>query len=394
MGNMMYNPTQPVQYQPCFIPPPQPTNHGMYFNNQIQSYNIPQSYSIPQQYIPVPTNRGFRPHVGMGQPSNVPYIIHQDYIPVANSGYPHTVGGAPPIQPQTRPVTYEMPSVQQAQFVPQFSKPPRHVSAFVQNRAGTVNQQTYCEPRQTSPSHSISCEGREAPRVPEKSEEQCEIPVQPSPKEELSEFNTPKSDDAGTNLITHERVPTPVPPQLLDDAQTTESDVVHSPSEITLVPSPLSSDGMQTVCSSPVLSDSEEGELTATEDDHIPTKDTSSPSEFTLTCSPVERVEPEHPYDNESTVPNQEQHIYGSIEICNSDTMPGNASPPHQRSIRSLIDTPVYNTSHSRVLCQLSQSSGSSARHCNGIRNRPLTTHYRQLFKPIPSSTKTEDKAN
>ena len=391
----MYNPTQPVQYQPCFIPPLQPTNHGMYFNSQVQPYSIPQSYSMPQQYIPVPTNRGFRPHIGMGQPSNVPYIMHQDYIPVANSGYPHSVGGIPPIQPQTRPVTYEMPPVQQAQFVPQFPKPPRHVSSFVQNRAGVVNQQTYYEPKQTSPSYNISCEGGEEPKIPEKLEEQCEIPVQSSPEEELSELNKPKTDDAGMISITHERVPTPVPPQLLDDVQSTEGDVVHSPSEITLVPSPLSSDGMQTVCSSPVFSDNEEEVLTATEDDQIPTKDTGSPSEYALTCSSIERVEPEHPYDNESSKPsNQEQHIYGSIEICNSDTMTGNSSQPHQRSIRSLIDTPVYNTSHSRVLCQLSQSSGSSAQHCNGIRKRPLTTHFRQLFKPIPSSTKTEDKSS
>lgn len=350
---------------------------------------------MPQQYIPVPTNRGFRPHIGMGQPSNVPYIMHQDYIPVANSGYPHSVGGVPPIQPQARPVTYEMPPVQQAQFVPQFPKPPRHVSSFVQNRTEIVNQQTYYEPKQTSPAHNISCEGGEALKVPEKSEEQCEVRVQSSPEEELSKMNTPKTDDTGMISITHERVPTPVPPQLLDDVQSTDSDVVHSPSEITLVPSPLSSDGMQTVCSSPVFSDNEEEVLTATEDDQIPTKDTGSPSEYALTCSSVERVEPEHPYDNENTKPsNQEQHSYGSIEVCNSDTMTGNVSQPHQRSIRSLIDTPVYNTSHSRVLCQLSQSSGSSARHCNGIRKRPLTTHYRQLFKPIPSITKTEDKSN
>ena len=424
IGNMMPYPTQPVQYQPCFIPPLQPANHGMYVNSQVQSYSI-----VPQQYIPLPTNRGFRPHVGMGQPSNVaPYMMHQDYMQVPNSGFLNPMGGAPPLQPpqtHTRPATFEMPSVQQAQFIAHCPKPPRHISAFAQKRAGLFNQQVCCEHSEASLPHIISStEARgDVPKVPTKLEEQCEITIQSSQEEQSAELHKPKTETVSS---TCERAPTPAPQHLLEEAEDSEADVAHSPSETTLVPSPTSSDGVQTVCNSPfrpVLSDSEEEELTATEDDQIPTKDTGGPSELTLACSSVERLEPEQPYDSaiikESTKPSeQEQHnvcskprllkkeelcsvqtknptVSGSAKIDrNTCTFSANQSQHHQRSIRSLIDTPVYNTSHSRVLCQLSQSSGSSARQCDGIRKRPLTTHFRQLFKPLPSNSKTEGKTN
>lgn len=426
IGSMVPYPTQPtVQYQPCFIPSLQPTNHGMYFNSQVQSYSI-----VPQQYIPVPTNRGFRPHVGMGQPSNVPYIMHQDYVPVANSGFPHTVGGPPPLQPQThtRPAAmYEMPSVQQHQFVPQYSKPPRHVSAFAQSRVGLFNHQAYYEHSETSLSQNILCEARDTPKLPAKSGEQCGITVVHSPQEEqLAEMNKPKTD-TNTASTTTEPVPAPTQLPLIEDAETLEADVTHSPSETTLVPSPSSSDGIQTVCNSPfcpVLSDSDEEGVTAAEDDQIPTKDTGGASELTVACSSVERLEPEHPYDNEvnkeSTKPckprplkNDELSsrsapslviqgvegtahyptVTGSVEMCHSN-MDRNTTRARQQSIRSLIDTPVYNSSHSRVLCQLSQSASSSSRPRNGNAKHPLTTHFRQLFKPIPCSTKTEHKVN
>lgn len=418
IGNMMPYPTQPaMQYQPCFIPPLQPTNHGMYINNQVPSYSI-----VPQQYIPVPTNRGFRPHVGMAQPSTMPYMIPQDYMPVANSGFPQPLAGAPPIQPQTRPITYEIPPVQQTQFAPQYPKPTRHISAFVQSRPpAIINQQAYEHTETNLAPRNISCEGVETPKQPEKLEEQCEISAQSSSEEGTDELHKPNTDTVEMPSATCEHVPTPsplpLPLPLIEDEETIDElpDIQHSPSETTLVPSPLSSDGMRTVCNSPfcpVLSDSDEEELTAGEDDQIPTKEISSSSEYTLAFSSVERLEPEHPYDNESTKPSTPElqlckpkpvrkddlnaHSVANIppEICNSNTIRGNQSEQQQRSIRSLIDTPVYNTSHSRVLCQLSQLSGSSPRQCKAVKRRPLTTHFRQLFQPMPSSTKPEGKTN
>ena len=58
-----------------------------------------------------------------------------------------------------------------------------------------------------------------------------------------------------------------------------------------------------------------------------------------------------------------------------------NQDHQHQRSIRSLIDTPVYNTAHSRVLSQLTQPNCTIVRPRKGVVQRPLTTHFRQLFK-------------
>lgn len=430
IGNMMTYPTQPtMQYQPCFIPPPpppapvQPTSHGMYYNSPVQSYNV-----MPQQYIPVQANRGFRPHVSMVQPSNVPYVMHQDYVPVAGSGFPtHRIPGphnppvgTPSIQLQTRPVAFEIPSVHHTQFIPHYSKPSQHFATFIQNRPETSDQQAaqyeYTEANLVT---NICSERREAEKILEKEEEKGESPLQSSsPGEEQTESHQTTTETVTVSVATGERIPTPIPLpmfQELDDAQTTD-EVNHSPSETTLVPSPLSSDGVQTLCNSPIhadLSDSEE-ELAAHEDDQIPTKDTSRPIEFTLVCSSVERLEPEHPYDLQNNKPvNQEQHICdklqpsredepcssdpavsGSFEKCSSVSSHTNQSQYYHRSIRSLIDSPVYNTSHSTVLCQLTQSSNSLTGPCIEIRRRPLTTHFRQLFKPISPTNKAQDKAN
>lgn len=430
IGNMMPYPTQPtMQYQPCFISPPppptpvQPTSHGMYYNSPVQSYNV-----MPQQYIPVQANRGFRPHVGMGQPSNVPCVMHQDYVPVAGSGFPtHRVPGphnqlvgTPSIQLQTRPVAFEIPSVHQAQLVPHYSKPSQHFATFIQNRPETSDQQVaHCEHTQANLITNISSERRETEKIQEKKEEKAENLLQSSsPEEEQTESHQPTTETVTVSVAIGERVPTPIPLpmfQELDDAQTTD-EVKHSPSETTLVPSPLSSDGVQTLCNSPIhadLSDSEE-ELTTNEDDQIPTKDTNRPIEFALVCSSVERLEPEHPYDLENNKPfNQEQHtcdklqpskehepcssdqaVSGSFEKCSSVSLRTNQNQYYHRSIRSLIDSPVYNTSHSTVLCQLTQSSNSLTGPCIEIRRRPLTTHFRQLFKPMSPTNKTQDKAN
>ena len=352
--------------------------------------------------------------------------MHQDYVPVANSGFPaHSLPGPhnPPVglpsfQLHTRPVSYEVPSVQHAQFVPQYSKPTQHFATFIQNRPETVDQQAHYEHTETSLTHSMSTEGRgEMQKIPEKEEKKREIAFDSSSPQEEAELHQSKTETATVSVTTSERVPTPVPQpmfQVLEDEQNTD-EVTHSPSETTLVPSPLSSDGIQTLCNSPIhpdLSDSDEEELTANEDDQIPTKDTSCPGEYTLVCSSVERLEPEHPYDVQSSKPADQEKclceklqptreepcsvdpvVSNSFERCDSNSIQGNQSQNHHRSIRSLIDSPVYNTSHSTVLCQLTQSSSSPAQPCIGIRRRPLTTHFRQLFKPISPGNKTQDKA-
>lgn len=439
IGSMMPSyATQPLQYQPCFMPPLQHTNQGMYFNSQVQSYSV-----VPQQYIPV-ANQGFRQHFMMRQPPNIPYIMHHDYVPVANSGYSHT----PSLQPQfvpsdlhTREAVYEMSTVQHGQFVPQYPKPIQQMSTIGQRRAGFFNQQP-----------SIVREEREIPKILPNSEEQAGIKVVHSLKEEKSielhkPVNYPESS-ADTASTTCEQAPTPLHLQLLDEEEPIPADTSHSPSETTLVPSPLSSDGVQTVCNSPfcpVQSDTEENEWTATEDDQIPTKDTDD--EATLSHSTVEpcylenieRLEPEQPYDNATTKPSNEEHhnsyyktnpllnkdmcsvqnvaissssLVGevrsqysftkdSVETCiasESITSANQNQRRHQQQpIRSLIDTPVYNTAHSRVLSQLTQpndSRHSSVRPHKGTMQRPLTTHFRQLFKPIPHSSKKEGKGN
>ena len=119
VGNMMQYPTQPLQYQACYMSPVQHSNHGMYFNNQIQSYNM-----VPHQYVPVP-NRGFRQHFPMGQPPNVPYAMPHECVPVANSGFAHPAGGMVhpqfiPPDPHAREAVYEMSIFQQAQYIPQY----------------------------------------------------------------------------------------------------------------------------------------------------------------------------------------------------------------------------------------------------------------------------------
>lgn len=437
IGSMMPSyATQPLQYQPCFMPPLQHTNQGMYFNSQVQSYNV-----VPQQYIPVPS-QGFRQHFVMRQPPNVPYIMHHDYVPVANAGYSHTMGGTPSLQPQlipsdlhTREAVYEMSTVQHGQYVPQYSMPIQQMSAFDQRRGGIFNQQ-----------QSIVREEREIPKILPNSEEQGGINVFHSLQEEQSSelykpVNCPRSS-ADTVTAMSEQGPTPLQLNLLDEAEPTQADASHSPSETTLVPSPFSSDGVQTVCNSPfcpVQSDTEENELTAMEDDQIPTKDTSD--EVTISHSTVEpcyldnieRLEPEQPYDNKAIKPsNEEQYSFhktkhllqedmcsvenvaihsssllcevtsqysstkDSLETCVASesitSAKQNQRCHHQRPIRSLIDTPVYNTAHSRVLSQLTQPNHSSVRPHKGITQRPLTTHFRQLFKPIPFSCKKEVK--
>lgn len=446
IGNMMPYPTQPLQYQPCFMPPLQHTNHGMYFNSQVQSYSI-----VPQQYIPV-ANRGFRQHVTMGQPPNVPYIMHHDYVPVANSGFTaHAMGGAPSLHPQfvpsdlhTREALYEMSTVQQAHYVPQYPKPVQQIPAFVQRRPAIFNQQA-----------SVAREEREIPKILPNSEEQCGINVVHSLQEEQSsEKHKPVScprSDANTVAIVCEPAPTPLHLHLLDDTESMQTDVSHSPSETTLVPSPSSSDGVQTVCNSPpVESDTEEDELTATEDDQIPTKDTRvevtllphSTVEVCYLDNYVEKLEPEQPYDNATIQPASNQERYNSSgqtkplmkeELCSVQNMDISSSSlvtqgsevtskhsfskdsaetcissenissanqnqrhPNKQSIRSLIDTPVYNTAHSRVLSQISKPNSSSARPHKGIANHPSsTTHFKQLFtEPVPFSTKKDDKGS
>ena len=424
--------TQPLQYQPCFIPPLHHSNQGMYFNNQVQSYSV-----VPQQYIPM-ANQGFRQHFMMRQPSNVPYIMHHDYVPVANSGFSHTMGGTPSLQPQfvpndvyTREAVYEMPSVQHAQYVPQQPRPMQQMPTFGQRKVGVgFNQQPL-----------IAREEREVAKILPNSEDQGGIDVAHSLQEEQSsELQTAvdcsrSTGSTDTVSTMHEQAPNPLDQQLSDDVEPIQADVLHSPSETTLVGSPVSSDGTQTVCNSPFgsdPSDTEEDELTATEDDQIPTKDTSDEVTIPQSSEPryldnVERLEPEQPYDNVSALklPSQEEQ-YNSYsktkpllkeELCSvqnvaisspalvsevtrqhsssndsaetcitseSNTSSNqNQDRHHQRSIRSLIDTPLYNVAHSRVLSQLTQPNNSVMRPPKGVMQRPLTTHFRQLFKQI-----------
>ena len=423
MGSMIPSyATQPLQYQPCFIPPLQHSNQGMYFNSQVQSYSV-----VPQQYIPV-ANQGFRQHFMMRQPSNVPYIMHHDYVPVANSGFSHTMGSTPSIQPQfvpndfyTREAVHEMPTVQHAQYVPKQPRPIQQMPAFGQRRVGvSFNQQPL-----------IAREEREVAKISPNSEDKGGRDVAHSLQEQQSiELQTgvdcPRSSTDTVSTM-HEQTPTPVDQQLSDDAEPTQADVLHSPSETTLVGSPLSSDGVQTVCNSPFgsdPSDTEKDELTATEDDQIPTKDTSEEVMVPQSSEPcyldnVERLEPEQPYDNVTLKPpcqDEQDNSYGKTkpslkeELCSvqsvaisSSTLVAEVTRQHsssndsaeacitresstssnQRSIRSLIDTPVFNTAHSRVLSQLTQPNNSMVRPCKGVMQRPLTTHFRQLFKQI-----------
>ena len=427
MGSMMPSyATQPLQYQPCFIPPLQHSNQGMYFNSQVQSYSV-----VPQQYIPM-ASQGFRHHFMMRQPSNVPYIMHHDYVPVANSGFSHTMGGAPSIQPQfvpndfyTREAVYEMSTVQHAQYVPQ---QPRLIQPALGQRivGASLNSQPL-----------IAREERELAKIFLNSEDQGGIDVADSLQEEQSSELKPTGDCSRSSTDTastvHEQAPSPLDQKLSDDAELLQADVSHSPSETTLVGSPLSSDGVQTVCNSPFGSDPsdiEEDELTAKEDDQIPTKDTSDEVPIPQSLEPchldnVERLEPEQPYDVTLKPPSQAEQ-YNSYskskpslkeELCSvqnvaisSSTLVAdvtqhhsssndraeacttsqsntssdqNQERKHQRSIRSLIDTPVFNTAHSRVLSQLTQSNNSMVRTHKGVVQRPLTTHFRQLFKQI-----------
>lgn len=429
MGSVMPSyATQPLQYPPCFIPPLHHSNQGMYFNNQVQSYSV-----VPQQYIPM-ANQGFRQHFMMRQPSNVPYIMHHDYVPVANSGFSHTMGGTSSLQPQlvpndfyTREAVYEMPSAQHAQYVPQQPKPIQQMSALGQRRVGvSLNQQPL-----------IAREEREIAKIFPNSEDQGGADVAQSLQEEQSsEIQTavdcPRSS-ADTVSITHEQAPAPQNQQLSDDVEPIQADVLHSPSDTTLVGSPLSSDGVPTVCNSPLgsdPSDTEEDVLTATEDDQIPTKDTSDEVTIPQPAEPcyldnVERLEPEQPYDNVMLKLSSQEEQYKSYgktkpslkeELCSvqnvaisspalvaevtrqhsssndstetcitseSNTSANqNQDHHHQRSIRSLIDTPVYNTAHSRVLSQLTQPN-TMVRPRKGVVQRPLTTHFRQLFKQV-----------
>lgn len=428
MGSMMPSyATQPLQYPPCFIPPLHHSNQGMYFNSQVQSYSV-----VPQQYIPM-ANQGFRQHFMMRQPSNVPYVMHHDYVPVANSGFSHSMGGTPSIQPQlvpndfyTREAVYEMPSSQHAQYVPQQPRAIQQMSALGQRRIGVSNNQ---QPL-------IAREEREIAKILPKSEDQGGTDVAQSLKEEQSSelqtaVESPRSS-ADTVPTMREQAPTPVDQQLSDDVEPIQADVLHSPSEATLVGSPISSDGVQTVCNSPFGSDhsnTEEDELTATEDDQIPTKDTSDEVTIPQSSEPcyldnVERLEPEQPYDDVMLkLPSQEEQFnscgknkpFLKEELCSVQNVaisspalvaevtrqhsPSNDSAEtcitsesntsanqnqdcqQQRSIRSLIDTPVYNTAHSRVLSQLTQPNNSMVRPRKGVMQRPLTTHFRQLFK-------------
>ena len=432
MGSMMPSyTTQPLQYQPCFVPPLHHSNQGMYLNSQVPSYSV-----VPQQYIPM-ANQGFRQHFMMRQPSNVPYVVHHDYVPVVNPGFSHTMGGTPSLQPQfvpndfyTRDAVYEMSSAQHAPYAPQQPRPIQQMSTIGQRGVGlTFNQQP-----------SIAQEEREVAKIFPNSKVQSGIDVANSLQEEQSSesqtaVDCPKST-ADTVSVMHEQASTPPDQQLSDDEETIQADVFNSPSETTLVGSPLSSDGAQTVCNSPFgsdPSDTEEDELTATEDDQIPTKDTSD--EVTIPQSSescyldnVERLEPEQPYDSVTLkLPSQEEQYspYGktkpslkeelcciqnvpisssaliaevtpsrqhsssndSVEACitsESNTSSNqNQDHHHQRSIRSLIDRPVYNNAHSRVLSHLTQPNNSMVRPRMGVMQRPLTTHFRQLFKQI-----------
>lgn len=435
IGSMMPSyATQPLQYQTCFMPPLQHTNQGMYYNNQVQSYSV-----VPQQYIPM-ANQGFRQHLMMRQPPNVPYLVHHDYVAVANSGYSHMMTGTPSLQPQfipsdfhTREAVYEMSSVQHGPYVPQYPKPLQQVPAFGERRTEILNQQP-----------SMVREERGSPKVLPNSEEQGGINFSQSLKEEQSSDLHKSCSSADTVTTMCDQAPTPLHLYLLDEAEPVQADASHSPSETTLVPSPSSSDGAQTVCSSPfhpVHSDTEENELTTTEDDQIPTKDTNDEVTFShSTLEPcfhdnTERLEPEQTYDNATIKPSNEDHynsylktkpllkedqcsvqkvtirsfsLEGDVTLKQSSTkdsvktFTANESSAsanqrqhhhhHQLPIRCLIDTPVYNTAHSRVLSQLTQPNDSVVQPHKGITQRPLTTHFRQLFKPIPFNSKKDIK--
>ncbi|XP_027045807.1 uncharacterized protein LOC113673604 [Pocillopora damicornis] len=440
VGNMMQYPTQPLQYQACYMSPVQHTNHGMYFNNQMQSYNM-----VPHQYVPVP-NRGFRQHFPMGQPPNVPYAMPHECVPVANSGFAHPAGGMVhpqfiPPDPHAREAVYEMSIFQQAQYIPQYpTSTHQHpqISAVVQRRPGVVNQPAY-----------FTREELEVQKSLPNSEQQGGVnAVHLLHEEESTGVHKPVRSDGNSAASLCEQAPAPSQQHILENTESIQSphhhildcvepvqaDAIVSPSQMTLVPSPSSSDGVQTVCSSPVQSHSEEDELTVAEDDQIPTKDISD--DLTLHQSPVEvnnadnfeRLEPEQPYDSASFKPEkcnaialtkpllkegmygpQKGEISGSSSVSQeTELIPQNAFCKHStqpyisreskastnqmhyhyhRSIRSLIDTPVYDTAHSRVLSQLAQPDASSAQSHNGSQGRPLTTHFRQLFKPIPHST-------
>ena len=433
IGSMMPSyATQPLQYQTCFMPPLQHTNQGMYYNNQVQSYSV-----VPQQYIPM-ANQGFRQHLMMRQPPNVPYIMHHDYVAVANSGYSHMMtAGTPSLQPQfipsdfhTREAVYEMSSFQHGPYVPQYPKPLHQGPAFGERRTEILNQQ---------PSN-----------VREEREEQGGINFSQSFKEEQSSDLHKSCSSADTVTTMCEQAPTPLHLYLLDEAEPVQADASHSPSETTLVPSPSSSDGAQTVCSSPfhpVHSDTEEeNELTTPEDDQIPTKDTNDEVTFShATLEPclhdnAERLEPEQPYDNATIKPSNEDQndsylrtktkpllkedlcSVQNVTICSSSlegdvtlkhsstkdcvetfTAPESSTSAnqsqhrhhHHQPIRCLIDTPVYNTAHSRVLSQLTRPKNDSVvQPHKGITQRPLTTHFRQLFKPIPFSSKKDIKGS
>ncbi|PFX29992.1 uncharacterized protein LOC111324122 [Stylophora pistillata] len=495
MGNVMQYPTQPLQYQACIMPPVQHTNHGMCFNNQ--PYNQMQPYNmLPHQYIPVP-NRGFRQRFSMGQPPNVPHVMSHDCVPVANSGFSHPAGGMVhpqflPPDPHAREAMYEMSIFQQAQYIPQYPTTTHQhpqISAVVQRRPGVVNQQAYLEVQKSLPNseqqggvcavhllheeesagmhrpvrsdgNSIAGLCEQAPAPPQQHildntdsiqsphqhmldcVESVQVPCQQivdnsetiqSPRQHLLE-NAESAQSPRQHLLeSTESIQSPHQ-DMLDSSESIQADATVSPSQMTLVPSPSSSDGVQTVCSSPVQSDSEEGELTVAEDDQIPTKDTSD--DITLHDSPVEvnnadnfeRLEPEQPYDSSCLKPEQcnlivqtkplmKEEKYGpqKREVCGSSSInqgvegiPQNAFGHHltqpcisresktsttqmhnhyHRSIRSLIDTPVYDTAHSRVLSQLSHPDATSTPSHDGSPGRPLTTHFRQLFKPIPHNT-------
>ena len=482
VGNMMQYPTQPLQYQACYMSPVQHTNHGMYFNNQMQSYNM-----VPHQYVPVP-NRGFRQHFPMGQPPNVPYAMPHECVPVANSGFAYPSGGMVhpqfiPPDPHAREAVYEMSIFQQAQYIPQYpTSTHQHpqISAVVQRRPGVFNQPAYftreeLEVQKSLPNseqqggvnavHLLHEEESTGVHKPVRSDgnsaaslcEQAPAPSQQHILENTESIQSPHHhildcvesvQVPGQQMVNNsETIHSPSqhllestesiqsPHQdMLDSSESTQADATVSPSQMTLVPSPSSSDGVQTVCSSPVQSHSEEDELTVAEDDQIPTKDISD--DLALHQSPVEvnnadnfeRLKPEQPYDSASFKPEkcnaialtkpllkegmygpQKGEISGSSSVSQeTELIPQNAFGKHStqpyisreskastnqmhyhyhRSIRSLIDTPVYDTAHSRVLSQLAQPDASSAQSHNGSQGRPLTTHFRQLFKPIPQST-------
>ena len=422
----MSYPAQAISYQTGYCPPVQHNPPEVFINNQVQSYSI-----VPQQYLPV-TNTAL---VMAGQQSAMPYVLHQEPHPLATnySGFSHTVGNRHAFHPHyipnemhPRQMTYHVATVQQTQCIPHFPKPRYHVPFQAEQRGVIFNQEPfYNEPETIYEQDSGEEDEREGSPSPLQDEQSSEL-------HENSLVSSMSIDDSTDDpTLESKQGPAELPPS-------GEVDTSHSPSETTLVPSPLSSDGLQTVCNSPscpVSSDNnEEGfAIVADDDDEIPTKDTDPVTGLSLETAL--QVQPEQPYSGVKIEPPMHSHpnefisskqdlksskdsnkhpsedqlhntvhkkcsspCLDSHKVSSSFDEPVKEHPQAnhpcktQQPIRSLIDAPMYNTGQSKVLTQLSQPDAIKPREqsrCSSTdkpTKRPLTTHFRLLFKPIPPS--------